>query len=83
MGQPRPHSNEGGVPALPNFVGSVFMHTPFVTELPIWRGNTWGVYLNCVSSQESGVPAHPIFKVLSYLCLYTLWRRTTKFDVVL
>jgi len=34
-GQPRPQPQGDGVPALPNFLGSLpFMHTRFVAELP-------------------------------------------------
>jgi len=74
---PSPQGVAGGIPALPNFGGSfLFMHTPFVAELPnLIPGG--GLFLGIqprphhkgwrVGSQRS-----PILGVPFYLCIHPL-----------
>ena len=87
-GSATPLLQGGSVPARPNF-GVLFylcMH-PLTQNYQIWRRNTWGRGLFLVGQShphpKGRGPSAPQFLRFLSIYMYTLYRRTTKFNVVM
>jgi len=85
-GSATPQPQRGASPALPSYGVPFYLCVHRLSQnYRIWRGNTYGKLLvlrgQSLPPQGGWVKAPPVFGVPFYFA-YTLWRRTTKYDVV-